>query len=147
MKICLACSAGGHLTEMLQIKDAVKGHDVFFLTYEAENSRDLGYRTHFVENVTRNPITLLKNAVQTLRVLLRERPGLIISTGAGVAVPACYLGKLLGSRVVFIETFCMPTRGSLSGRFAYPVADRFLLQWREQSKNYGKKAEYVGSVF
>lgn len=147
MKICLACSAGGHLAEILQIIDAVKGHDVFFLTYKAENSENLKYKTHFVENVTRNPVTLVKNTIQTIKVLFKERPKIIISTGAGVAIPACYFGKLLGTKVIFIETFCMPTKGSLAGRFAYPIADKFLVQWKDQLKNYGRKAEYRGSVF
>lgn len=147
MKICFASSAGGHLTEILQITGIGKRHDAFFLTYEAENSKNLKYRTYFIENVTRNPATLIKNAIQTIRILLKERPDIIISTGAGVAIPACYFGKVLGSKIVFIETFCMPTKGSLSGRLAYPIADRFLVQWKDQLKNYGKKAEYVGSVF
>jgi len=147
MKICLACSAGGHLTEIMQLIGALEGRDFFFLTYRHRDSEDLKHRKYFVKNVTRNPITLLKNFIQTFIALVKERPGLIISTGAGVAIPACYIGRFLGAKVIFIETFCMVTRASLAGRVAYPIANKFLVQWKGQLKNYGGKAEYKGAVF
>lgn len=148
MKICLACSAGGHLTELLQVARNIKGnHKLFFLTYRQKDSEGIGFRTEFVECVTRNPLTLIKNIIQSFGIIAKEKPDLIISTGAGVAVPAMYWGKLFGAKIVFIETFCMPTQGSLSGRFIYPIADKFFLQWKEVKKHYGKKAEFWGPVF
>jgi UDP-N-acetylglucosamine:LPS N-acetylglucosamine transferase len=77
----------------------------------------------------------LANAVGALAVLLRERPRLVISTGADVAVPTVLLGKLLGAQVVYIETAAAP-EGSLSGRICHRVADLFIVQWPEQARRY-----------
>lgn len=147
MKICLACSASGHLTELFQLKSVFENYESFLVTYKAPNSKKTGFRTYFVENVTRSPLSFIKNFFQSFRILLKERPKIIISTGAGTAVPTCYIGKLFGSKVIFIETFCMITKSSLSAKLVYPIADLFLCQWEEQLKNFGQKAEYYGGVF
>ena len=68
---------------------------------------------------------------QSLLIVLRERPRLVLSTGADVAVPICILARLLGARLVFIET-AGELRPSLSGRLVYPFADLFIVQWPEK---------------
>jgi beta-1,4-N-acetylglucosaminyltransferase len=71
----------------------------------------------------------------------------IISTGAGVAVPTCFLGKFLfKSKFIFIESFCRIKEPSLSGKLIYPIADLFFVQWKNLLNFYGKKAIYRGSV-
>lgn len=134
------------MIELLQIMEAFEDHEVFFLTFKREDSKDLT-NAYFIEDPERNPLKLMKNIVQTAKILIKKRPNVIVSTGAGVAVPACYIGKLLGSEIIFIETFCRPIEGSMAGRLVYPIADVFLVQWKEQLKKYGKKAIYGGTVF
>lgn len=148
MKICLACSAGGHLTEMLQLKEIYKKYDHFFLTFKREDSRELAKKEKvcFVKDTSRNPLNFIINFFQSLWILLKKRPDIIITTGAGVAVPTCYLAKGFGKKIIFIETFCRPTEGSLSGKVVYPIADLFLVQWKTQLKKY-KKAIYGGPLF
>ena len=146
LKICLACSAGGHLRELTQLLGAVEGHDTFFLTFRREDSEELDGRVYFVSDPKRDPLKLLKNVIQSARVILKERPDVVMTTGAGVAVPACYLGKLLGAKVVYIESLTRIDRSSLSGRAVYPIADLFFVQWRSLLSEYGKKAQYGGAV-
>lgn len=146
MKLCLACSAGGHLTEILQILDAFEGHKTFFVTFLREDSKSLK-NAYFIEDPKRSPTRLIKAVFQSYRILKKENPDIIISTGAGVAVPACYLAKLLGKKVVFLESFCRVKTPSLSGKIVYPIADLFLVQWKDMLPRYGKKAMYWGAVF
>ncbi len=146
MKICLACSAGGHLAELLQVKAAFRGHDTFFITFLREDSKSLK-NAYFIEDPKRNPLLLIKTIFQSCSILKKEKPDVIISTGAGVAVPACYLAKLMGKRVIFLESFCRVKTPSLSGKLVYPIADVFLVQWKEMLSKYGKKAKYWGAVF
>ena len=149
MKVCIASSAGGHLTELLQIKSVYEKYDHFFITFKRKNSVELAKneKVYFVEDPSRNPFKLIKTLFQSFLILLKERPKVIISTGAGVAIPIIYLGKLLfRSRIVFIESFCRVSTPSLSGRLAYPIADKFYVQWEELLKAYGRKAEYKGAV-
>ncbi|MBU4246304.1 MAG: PssD/Cps14F family polysaccharide biosynthesis glycosyltransferase [Nanoarchaeota archaeon] len=146
MKICLACSAGGHLTEIQQIMAAFKTHKTFFITFLREDSKNLE-NAYFVEDPRRNPLLFIKTIFQSYSILKKENPAMIVTTGAGVAIPACYFAKLMGKRVVFVESFCRVNKPSLSGKLIYPIADLFLVQWEEMLSHYGKKAKYWGAVF
>jgi UDP-N-acetylglucosamine:LPS N-acetylglucosamine transferase len=80
-----------------------------------------------------------------LKVVLRERPDVVISTGAAVGCIVCFLGKLLGAKVVWIDSITNVERISLSGRMVRYIADLFLVQWPELAKRYDN-VEYVGVV-
>ena len=149
VKICLACSAGGHLTEILHLEPCYSKHKHFFLTFKRQDTTDLRKSEYvrFITDPGRNPVKLLKCVYETFVALSKERPEVVISTGAGVAIPACYMAKLLfGSKVVFLESFCRVEEPSLAGRLAYPIADLFLIQWPKLSKKYGPKAVYRGAI-
>ena len=76
----------------------------------------------------------------------RKNPDIFISTGAGIAVPFFYIGKLLGKRLIFIESFTRINMPSLTGRLVYPISDLFFIQWDELKKHY-PKAIFVGGLF
>lgn len=80
------------------------------------------------------------------KVLRRERPDLIISSGAAVAVPFFYLDKLLGAKLIYIEVFDRIDKPTMTGRMVYPIVDRFVVQWEEMKKVY-PKAVNLGSIF
>ena len=148
MKICLACSAGGHLTELLQLEDSWKRKEHFFVSDNRSNALDLAKKekVHFVTCPRRNPLKLVLNFFQSTSVFLKERPDVVVSTGADTAIPTCLIAKLFGKKVVFIESFCRIEGPSLSGKIMYRIADLFLVQWKENLKFF-PKAEYAGSVF
>ncbi|MEM5878043.1 MAG: PssD/Cps14F family polysaccharide biosynthesis glycosyltransferase [Candidatus Aenigmatarchaeota archaeon] len=150
MKICISCSMGGHLVEVLQLKNVYKKYNYFYLTFYKKGLVDeiKGEKIYFVENPGRNIIKLLKNILQTFFVLKKEKPDIIISTGAGSAVPSIIIGKLLfNAKIIFIESFARINTKSLSGIIAYPFSDLFLVQWKNMLKLYGKKALYRGAVY
>jgi beta-1,4-N-acetylglucosaminyltransferase len=149
LKICLICSAGGHLTQMLRLMPAFEGRDYFFVTFKAESSRHLerAYFLEYKEGYIRERLTWLKTIFTALRILAKERPNVVISTGGGeIAVPFCYAGKLLGAKVILIETLTRVTTRSAAGRLVYPIADLFLVQWESLLEKYGRKAQYWGKV-
>lgn len=146
MKLCLACSAGGHLTEILQITEAFEEHEAFFVTFLREDSKELK-NAYFVDDPKRNFLRLIKTVFQSFSILRKENPDIIFTTGAGVAVPICYLAKIMGKKVIFLESFCRVKTPSLSGKLVYPIADLFLVQWNELLSKYGKKAKYWGAIF
>ena len=80
------------------------------------------------------------------RLLRRLRPRVIVTTGAGVAVPFCWIGRLRGARVVYVESLSRITSPSLSYRLIAPVATRLYCQWPEFAASV-RRARYVGSVF
>lgn len=141
MKIGMVCSSGGHLLLLHLLKDFWGGHDRFWVTFKKEDSvsllqKERIYWAFFPTN--RNIFNLLRNTFVALKVLFKEKPDIIISTGAGVAIPFFYLGKLLGKKLVFIEAYERIENPSLTGRLVYPITDAFILQWEEQKKHYPK---------
>lgn len=149
MKVCLVGSSGGHLTHLYMLKDFWKNEDRFWVTFPKEDAKSLlaeekVYACHYPTN--RNLKNLIKNTFLALRVLFKEKPDLIISSGAAVAVPFFYLGKLFGAKTIYIEVFDRMDKPTVTGRLIYPVTDKFIVQWEEMKKVY-PKAINLGSIF
>ena len=145
MKICLVCSHGGHLTEILQLNEAFEGHETFFITYNSVRTRQLE-RKYLLRNIGTNPLVMARAFLSMLRILLREKPKLIISTGSEIAIPAFYLAKILRIKTIFIESWTRVDRPTGTGKIVYPVSDVFLVQWERLLSKYGKKARYEGAI-
>jgi len=145
-KIGLICSPGGHFVEILQLLDAVEGHPIFFLTYKEKatlNRRN----TYYIMNLARNPLYLITGTLKILFIFLKERPKVLFSTGAEIAIPSFYIGKFLfRAKLVYLECSAQVYHPSLSGRWVYPITDLFLVQWRPLLKQYGHRAKYVGGL-
>lgn len=149
MKICLVGSSGGHLTHLYMLKPTWKKYDRFWVTFDKEDARSMlksekMYPCYFPTN--RNIKNLIKNTFLAIKVLKKEKPDLIISAGAAVAVPFFYLGKLMGKKLIYIEVFDRVDKPTLTGRLVYPIVDEFIVQWEEQLKVY-PKAKNFGSIF
>ncbi len=148
-KICIVCAHGGHLSEALHILDAFEGHDVFFITYRGARSNSLVNKYLFDDpgmGYFGVIVRLLSYVPALLKILRRERPALVVSTGGEIAIPAFYIAKLFGSRTIFIETWTRVYHPTLTGRAVYPITNVFLVQWKELLGRYGKKAAYVGGI-
>lgn len=145
IRICLACSHGGHLNEMLQLQEAFAGHETFYFCYDAETTRALP-RAYLVPNMAKNPVELVKNLWRVFRIFRKERPHLIVSTGAEIALPVILVGKLMGVRALYIECGAQVVSPSFTGRVMYWLADEFYVQWPELLQVYGPRARYQGSL-
>ena len=149
MKVCLVGSSGGHLTHFYMLKPFLENKDRFWVTFDKEDARSLlkgekVYSCYYPTN--RNVKNLLKNTAVAWKVLRKERPDLIISSGAVVAVPFFYLGKLLGAKLIYIEVFDRIDKPTMTGKMVYPVTDQFVVEWEEMKKVY-PKAINLGSIF
>jgi UDP-N-acetylglucosamine:LPS N-acetylglucosamine transferase len=149
MKICLTFSAGGHYTEIRRIMDAFEGHDIFFATIKAKSTKKLKH-AYYLKNDGGAPkilviLYMVINTFHSLRIILKEKPSLIVSTGANVTLPICILGRIFRKKVIFIESICRVNDLSFSGKVIYFFADLFLVQW-EQLLNRYNRAKYWGSV-
>ena len=149
MKVCLVGSSGGHLTHLYMLKPFLENKDRFWVTFDKEDARSLlkgekVYSCYYPTN--RNIKNLLKNTAVAWKVRRKERPDLIISSGAAVAVPFFYLGKLLGAKLIYIEVFDRIDKPTMTGKMVYPVTDQFVVEWEEMKKVY-PKAINLGSIF
>jgi beta-1,4-N-acetylglucosaminyltransferase len=145
IKICLTCSHGGHLNEMEQLLDAFEGHDLFYFCYDAETTRSLPH-AYLVPNMANNVFEMLKNFFRVFKIFWKERPDLIVSTGAEIAIPVVCIGKLFRVRALYVECGAQVTRPSFTGRIMYWLADEFYVQWPELKKVYGPRARLEGSL-
>ena len=139
MKICFVTSSGGHLTHLMQLKEWWKDKDRFWVTFDKEDSESIlmkekKYWCYFPTN--RNIKNLIKNTFLAVKILFKERPDLIISSGAAPAIPFFYLGKLIGAKVVYIEVYDRIDKATNTRKIVYPISDLFVLQWNEQRRFY-----------
>ena len=148
MKLALVCSHGGHLTQMMVLMAAFEGNERFLITYRCARTEALATRerVYLLSNIGTDVWLMAKAFLHALGILLVERPAVVISTGAEVAIPFAWLGKLLGARVVYIESWSRIRTRSGTGPLVYPVADLFLVQWPAVLSLYGPKARYEGGL-
>lgn len=149
LKICLVVSSGGHLTHLYMLKDYWQDKDRFWVTFDKTDSRSIlqdekKYFCYYPTN--RNIKNLIRNTFLAFKVLKKERPNLIISSGAAVAVPFFYIGKLFGAKTIYIEVYDRINKSTLTGKLVYPVSDRFIVQWEDMKKIYPKSIN-LGSIF
>jgi len=138
-RVLLVCSSGGHLAQLLVLRPWWDDHDrtwVCFDTPDALGVLDGERLVRCHHPTTRNIPNLLRNLLLALGTLRAERPDVIVSDGAGVAVPFFWLGRLFGARTVYLEVYDRIDSATMTGRLVRPVTDLFLLQWDEQLANY-----------
>ena len=154
-KVLFISSTGGHLTELLQLKKLFRKYDYHIITEKTKVNKELkkqyGKRINYVIYGTKDhkfsyAFKLLINCFIELFLYIKIRPKYIISTGAHIAGPMCLIGKIFGSKIIFIETFANRNSKTVTGKYVYKFADLFLVQWEEMLKLY-PKAKYWGSLF
>jgi beta-1,4-N-acetylglucosaminyltransferase len=144
-KICLISSHGGHLRELLAATENVSG-DKYFVTHKTIHSEEIlvDDKHYFILDPHLSLFKFAVNFFQSLKHILREKPEVIISTGAGIVIPSVLLGKyLFKSKLVFIESAANVVSPSKTGRFLYKYSDLFLIQWPAIKRHY-PKAVYCG---
>lgn len=146
MKIALVCEHGGHLTEMLSLIDSFEENEKFFITIKSVRTENLPYNKYLIDSIGTNPFKMFKSFFSVFKILYLEKPQVIISTGAEIAIPAFYVGKLFKMKTVYIESFCRVNEPSITSKIVYPVSDVFLVQWKQLLAKFGKKAQYWGSI-
>lgn len=147
--VLLVCSSGGHLLQLVALRPAWEPFSRAWVTFDKSDARSLlaGERVHFAHGPTnRNIPKLLRNLVFAWKIVSLARPRVILTTGAGVAVPVAWVGRLRGARVVYVESLTRIDRPSLSCRLLKPVAARIYVQWPELLRTL-PAGRYVGSVF
>lgn len=139
-------SGGGHLAEALLAIEGVPLRSIIVtlrLPHTEKTLQGVGWKREYLVNPHGDPFKYLLNIWQSFWLVVKNRPELVISTGAGMVVPTCVIAKLLGARLVFIETAARVTTPSRTGKFLYRFADEFYVQWKPLLQVY-PKAKYGG---
>src|SRR5690606_27217113 len=134
-KVLLVGSNGGHLTQLLALEAWWRERDRTWVTFDTEDARSKlrGERVHWAYHpTTRNIPNLLRNFVLAFSVLRRTRPDVVVSTGAGVALPFFVLAWLRRIPTVYLEVYDRLDTATLTGRLCRPFTTLFCVQWEEQ---------------
>jgi beta-1,4-N-acetylglucosaminyltransferase len=140
-RVLLVCSSGGHLAQLHRLDGWWRGQDRVWVTFQsADAERLLADEAVYwaYSPTTRNVVNLVRNLWLAWRLLRRMRPEVVVSNGAGVAVPFFVLARLLGVRTVFVEVYDRIDSTTMTGRLCRPLSDLFLVQWPEQQALYPK---------
>ena len=147
--ILLVASSGGHLLQLKQLADLWSREDRGWVTFDRPDARSLldGEYVQYAHHPTNRDIpNLVRNVGLAVRIIARERPRAIVTTGAGVAVPFCWVGRLLGARVVYVESLTRIGAPSMTARLVAPIAHDVFVQW-PQLVGKVRKARHEGTIF
>lgn len=146
-KICLISSSGGHYEQLSMLRKLGEKNDIFWVTEKTDYKGNADYYLYATgSNDIWVLFKLIANCFKTLKIWMKEKPKVVITTGTLVALPICLLAKLLGKKVIFIETFARVTDCTRMGKLMYKIADLFIYQW-EELKEFYPNGVYGGSIY
>jgi beta-1,4-N-acetylglucosaminyltransferase len=147
--LLLVCSCGGHLLQLVALRDSWQGFTRAWVTFDKSDARSLlaEEQVFFAHGPTNRSVkNLFRNLVVAWRVVREVRPQVVVTTGAGIAVPFAWVARLRGATVVYVESLARIEGPSLSHRLIAPVADRCYVQWPELAQLL-PRTRFVGNVF
>lgn len=150
-KICLISSSGGHLEQIRQLKDVIYNYDCFYVVTKTKATEAMKEKKYIVRDMIRSNklifiIQMIRMFFEQFLIFYKEKPDVIITTGAGVAIPMCVIGKIFNKKIIYIESFARINTPNKTGRFIYKFSDLFIVQW-EELKIYYPNAVYGGWIY
>jgi len=147
--LLLVCSTGGHLLQLVALRDAWEPFTRAWVTFDKSDARSLLHDervTYAYGPTNRSVKNLLRNLVLAWRVVGKVRPRVIVTTGAGVAVPFAWVARLRGASVVYVESLARIEGPSLTYRLIAPIASKRYVQWPELAAEL-PGTRFAGNVF
>lgn len=148
MKLMLICTSGGHFSTMMSLEAFWQPHERVWVTDLKKDTSSLEQeeRVRWLPyQAPRDVFTFARNLPASIRIVQEEKPDMVVSTGASIAVNFAIAAKLAGSKFIFIESLSRPQKLSMAGHLVYPICDELYVQWPTISKRY-KKAIFSGHI-
>jgi UDP-N-acetylglucosamine:LPS N-acetylglucosamine transferase len=146
-KTLAVASKGGHWMQLMRLRPAFADLDVSYVsTHDPDRAEVSGERFFTLPDANRDtPWRMMLLVVRAAILVLRVRPHFVVSTGAAPGYWVCRFAKLLGAKVMWIDSIANPEQLSLSGRRVGSFADVWLTQWESLARPGGPN--FRGSVF
>jgi UDP-N-acetylglucosamine:LPS N-acetylglucosamine transferase len=144
-KVILVSSVGGHLRNLLALQAAFMDHERVWVVNDMSPVLPEGERAYLVSHAERD-LRVLANLWQFMVIFATERPDIMLSTGAGPAVPAALVARLARVPVIHVEPWSAVSRLTLTGRLMKRLASSFYVQWPQLHAKH-PWTKYVGSAF
>lgn len=154
-RVLFISSTGGHLKELLELKSLFSKYDSYLMTEKTKSTinlkKEYGKKIGYLifgskDHMLTYPFKLLINCFISLYYFIKFRPKYIVTTGAHTAGPICCIGKIFGSKIIYIETMANSSAKTITGTLIYKFADLFIVQWESMLEFY-PNATYGGFIF
>jgi UDP-N-acetylglucosamine:LPS N-acetylglucosamine transferase len=148
-RVLFVSSAGGHLSQLLQLEPWWVNHDRRWVTFDLPDARSKLVGETFVAAhypTTRNLANLARNLRLARRQFDEWRPDVVISNGAGAAVPFFIEARRRNIPTVYLEVYDRIDSRTLTGRLVRRMTTKFCVQWPEQQQLY-PGSELVGPLY
>ena len=153
-RVLFISSTGGHLDELLKLSPLFSKYESYLVTEKTASNKNLNKKFKNVsfliygtkKHIFSYPFKLILNCFLSLFLFIKFHPQFIVTTGTHTAGPMCCIGKIFGSKIIYIETFANVHSKTAAGKIIYKFADLFVVQWEEMLELY-PKAEYWGWIF
>lgn len=146
-KICLVSASGGHFEQLCRLKPLLDKYQGFIVTEKTKFKVEADYfvtQTGFMDpGWVKDTLALF---IEVVKIFIKEKPDVVITTGTYVALPFMIMCKLFDKKFIYIETFARVTDTTKAGLFMYKYADLFIYQWPGLKKYY-PKGVYGGSIY
>ena len=151
VKICFAASSGGHYEQLLMLKPLMEKYASFVVTERTPyNTAVDGQKMYYLYQVNRKEksfvLRMMGNIFKSIGIMVKERPDVVVTTGVLAVIPLCFLIKMTGGKLIYIESFAKVTSPTETGKLVYRLADRFYVQWESLRAVY-PKAIYLGGIY
>ncbi|MGX1191842.1 PssD/Cps14F family polysaccharide biosynthesis glycosyltransferase [Metabacillus sp. SLBN-84] len=151
MKVCFTASSGGHLEQLMMLYPMMKKHESIIVTEDTEYKFDTkGIKTYKLNQINRREVLFFCKFtiifLKSLEIFLKEKPDILVSTGALATIPICIIAKMFKKKIIFIESFSKINSRTITGKFMYKIADLFIVQWEDMKKLY-PDAIYGGGIY
>jgi len=154
-RVMFISSVGGHLTQLLELKELFNNYNYILITEKTEVTREMKnkYKIKYLPYGSRNQkytylFTLIWSCIKSLYYFIKYNPNTIVTTGANTCAAMCCLGKLFGKKVIYIESFAKRTSPTITGKLIYKLHayTTFVVQWESMLKFY-PNAKYWGAIY
>lgn len=151
IKICFAASSGGHYEQLMMLKPLMEKYDSFVITEKTDYStKTEDEKTYYMKQVNRRERTfiwkMIQNTWKSIDIYRKEKPDVVVCTGVLAMVPICLIVKLMGKKLIYIESFAKVTSPTKTGKLLYKFADQFYVQWKPMLEIY-PRAIYLGGIY
>ena len=150
-KICMVASSGGHLEEISRLRKIEQAYDCFLVTEQSDfEVKNFCREQYYVPQINRREwifiFKFIALFVRAWKILKKENPDFVVTTGALIAYPFCVIAKLKKKKIIYIESFARVHDASLTGKLVYKMADLFVVQWEDMRDLYPKSV-LGGGIF
>lgn len=151
LKVCFAASTGGHFEQIMMLKPLMEKYESFLITEETNYRVDADSMEIFYLKQTNRKeklffINFFVNIIKSIRIYIKKKPDVVITTGVLSMIPISIIAKICRKKLIYIESFAIVNKPTLTGRLLYKFADRFYVQWESMLKVY-KKAIFLGGLY